>query len=49
MAIGYNYYKSGARISFILDYLSKSSYEFDEKQLIAKFKEMENRDKQVLL
>jgi len=45
MAIGFNNYKSGARISFIVDYLSKSSYEFDEKQLIKKFKNMENRDK----
>lgn len=45
IAIGYNYYKAGARISFIMDYLLKSSYEFDEKQLLEKFKEMENRDK----
>lgn len=44
-AIGYNYYKSGARISFIVDYLSKSSYEFDDKTLLQKFKDMEKRDK----
>jgi len=45
LAIGYNFYKSGARISFILDYLAKSSYEFEEKILIENFKEMDNRDK----
>ncbi len=45
LAIGYNYYKSGARLSFILDYLSKSSYAFDENELLAKFKEMESRDR----
>jgi len=28
-----------------MDYPSKSSYEFDEKQLIQKIKEMEKRDR----
>ncbi len=45
IAIGYNFYKAGARISFTLDYLAKSNYEYTEAELLKKFKEMDNRDK----